>query len=99
MSEQAENRALRGAQRRIGAAFLLAAFATIPPSSEALAQASPAAGTSYLHALASLERHEVASLALTLGILVFAVVVSIAYLRTRMRASGALDQARGDIAR
>ncbi len=99
MSEQAENRALRGARRRIGAAFLLAAFAAIPLSCQALAQASLMPGSSYLHALASLERHEVASLALTLGILVFAVVVSIAYLRTRMRASGALDQAESEIAR
>ena len=99
MSEQAENRAERGARRRIGAAFLLASFAAIPLSSQALAQASPTAGTSYLHALASLERHEVASLALTLGVLVFAVVVSIAYLQTRVRASSALDQAQGEIAR
>lgn len=103
MSEQAENRAERGARRRIGAAFLLAFFAAIPLScqalAQALAQASPTPGTSYLHALASLERHEVASLALTLGILVFAVVVSIAYLRTRVRASGVTDQAQGEIAR
>lgn len=99
MSEQAKNRAERGARRRIGAAFLLASFAAIALPSQALAQASPTAGTSYLHALASLERHEVASLALTLGVLVFAVVVSIAYLQTRVRASSALDQAQGEIAR
>ena len=106
MSEQAENRALRGARRCNGAAFLFAAFAALPLSTRALAQAAPTPGSSYLHALASLEhalasleRHEVASLALTLGILVFAVVVSIAYLRTRARASGARDQAQGEIAR
>ena len=102
MSEQTENRALHGARRRIGAALLPASFAISLPSqalAQALAQASPAAGASYLHALASLERHEIASLALTLGVLVFAVVVSIAYLRARMRAAGALDQAQGEIAR
>ncbi len=99
MSEQAENRAERGARRRIGAAFLLASFAAISLSSQALAQVSLTPGASYLHALASLERHEVASLALTLGVIVFAVVVSIAYLRIRIRASGALDQAQGEIAR
>jgi len=106
MSEQAENRALRGARRCNGAAFLFAALAATPLSTRALAQAAPTPGSSYLHALASLEhalagleRHEVASLALTLGILVFAVVVSIAYLRTRARASGASELAQGEIAR
>ena len=99
MSEQPENRAQRGAQRRIGAAFLLAAFAVISLSSQALAQTSLRPATSYLHALASLERHEIVSLALTLGVLVFAVVVSIAYLQNGMRSAAALDQAKGEIAR
>src|SRR5436190_20925886 len=41
----------------------------------------------YLNALASLERHEFAALALTLAILCFAVVTAIALVRTRARAA------------
>jgi signal transduction histidine kinase len=47
----------------------------------------------------ALNRNEIASLSLTLGILVFAVVTAIAYLRTKSRAAGEHDAARREIAR
>src|SRR5262245_58286147 len=42
---------------------------------------------SYLTALLALDRHEIAALALTLGVLCFAVVTAILLLRTRERAA------------
>ncbi len=45
-----------------------------------------------LHALSTLDRHEIVSLALTLGVLVFAVTTAIALVRTRARFS---SEARG----
>jgi signal transduction histidine kinase len=52
-----------------------------------------------LHALATLDRHEIVSLALTLGVLVFAVTTAIALVRTRVRFSARLTAARHEIAR
>ena len=43
--------------------------------------------TAYLDAFAALDRHEIAALALTLGVILFAVVTAIALLRTRTRAA------------
>jgi hypothetical protein len=52
-----------------------------------------------LLALSTLDRHEIVSLALTLGILVFAVTTAIALVRTRARLSARLAAARHEIAR
>jgi hypothetical protein len=52
-----------------------------------------------LHALSTLDRHEIVSLALTLGVLVFAVTTAIALVRTRVRFSARLTAARHEIAR
>ncbi|HYS48626.1 MAG TPA: ATP-binding protein [Xanthobacteraceae bacterium] len=51
----------------------------------------------YAKAFAALERHEIAALALTLGIVCFAVVTAIALVRTRTRASRMQAAARADI--
>ena len=51
----------------------------------------------YVAALGTLERHELAALALTLGIIFFAVVTAIALLRTRARAASREAAARADI--
>src|SRR5947209_19198661 len=51
----------------------------------------------YVAALGTLERHELAALALTLGIIFFAVVTAIALVRTRARAASRDAAARADI--
>jgi signal transduction histidine kinase len=51
----------------------------------------------FLTAFAALERHEIAALALTLGVVCFAVVTAIALVRTRMRANEREAAARVDI--
>lgn len=51
----------------------------------------------YLSAFASLESHELAALALTLGVVLFAVVTSIMLVRTRQRAAAAETEARREI--
>jgi signal transduction histidine kinase len=51
----------------------------------------------YLSAFASLERHELAALALTLGVVLFAVVTAIMLVRTRQRAAANETEARREI--
>ena len=48
----------------------------------------------YLNAFAQLDSHEIAALALTLGVLLFAVVTAIMLVRTRLRLAEAIDDAR-----
>ena len=57
---------------------------------------SPLAGP-FVAALATLERHEIAALALTLGAIIFSVVTAIALVRTRNRAQQARAAARAEI--
>ncbi len=81
---------------RCGWLFALGAMWSAPA-----AAASPIRGATpvdlYLSAFASLERHELAALALILGVVLFAVVTSILLVRTRQRA-GAIDaEARREI--
>jgi signal transduction histidine kinase len=80
-------------------------FAAIPVAILADAAIAPAQAQEavpslldmYLSAMAGLERHEVVTLALTLGILCFAVVTAILLVRTRTRASHAEALARDEI--
>jgi signal transduction histidine kinase len=51
----------------------------------------------YFDAFAALERHEIAALALTLGVILFAVVTAIALVRTRTRAARALAGKQAEI--
>ncbi|MEA2951522.1 MAG: hypothetical protein QOJ96_1042 [Alphaproteobacteria bacterium] len=51
----------------------------------------------YIAAFASLDRHEIAALALTLGVLLFAVVTAVILVRTRARATQADMSARDEI--
>ena len=51
----------------------------------------------YLDTFASLDRHELAALALTLGVILFGVVTAIALLRTRWRTNQALAARQGEI--
>src|SRR4029078_3059189 len=52
----------------------------------------------YVDAVGALQKHEVTSLALTLGVLLFAVVTAIALVRTRLRAAAAEGSLRDKIA-
>ena len=51
----------------------------------------------YLEAVSLLERHELAALTLTLGVILFGVVTAIALLRTRMRTAGVLAAMQAEI--
>ena len=69
-----------------------------------LLQAEPASAASLTveilaRTISSLDRHEIASLTLTLGILVFAVTTAIALVRTRSRTAVKLAAAKNEIAR
>jgi hypothetical protein len=72
----------------------LAAFGASWPA-PALADGTPV--DLYISAFASLESHELAALALTLGIVLFAVVTAIMLVRTRQRAAAAETEARREI--
>src|SRR6202171_1427796 len=82
-------------------AFILAACALLeaPPAWAATPGPAPITLEAVLYALATLDRHEIVSLALTLGVLVFAVTTAIALVRTRVRFSARLTAARHEIAR
>jgi len=62
-----------------------AAFATLLPNTASAQGRLLHPVTDYFDAFASLERHELAALALTLGVILFAVATAIALLRTRSR--------------
>ena len=66
----------------------LAAFAPMPARAAAvsLPPIHLQSFDAYVDAFASLDRHEVAALVLTLGVLVFAVTTAILLVRTRLRA-------------
>src|SRR5262245_30607650 len=70
---------------RVGIAAI--ALAALPFAAAATEDAPPEVSTvdAYLSAFALLDRHELAALALTLGILCFAVVTAILLVRTRTR--------------
>lgn len=53
--------------------------------------------SAYLNALVSLDRHEMAALGLTLGVIAFGVVTSVMLVRTRRRAASAEANARREI--
>src|SRR5262249_14232354 len=82
----------------------LAALATALPAlccgtaaaQDAGGSAEPTLITAYVSAFWQLDRHEVAALALTLGILCFAVVTAILLVRTRRRLADVHADARGE---
>jgi signal transduction histidine kinase len=78
-------------------AIALAAFSIVPSAAAYAQAAAPANVDLYLNAFASLDRHEIAALALTLGVVLFAVVTSIMLVRTRQRAATAEIASRNEI--
>src|SRR5579885_1993491 len=90
---------LRAMRRNIGTAswlFACAGVLSVLPADRANAQAFRL--QEIPQALANLDRHELAQLALTLGILFFAVKTAIALVRTRARMDLRLAQAKREIA-
>src|SRR5579885_3060873 len=90
---------LRAMRRNIGTAswlFACAGVLSVLPADRANAQAFRL--QEIPQALANLDRHELAQLALTLGILCFAVTTAIALVRTRARMDLRLAQAKREIA-
>jgi signal transduction histidine kinase len=77
----------------------LVALAAVSPFSTAAAAAAKNATPVdlYISAFSSLESHELAALALTLGVVLFAVVTSIMLVRSRQRAAAAEAEARREI--
>src|SRR5262249_47141786 len=84
---------------RIGLAGVACGFASMPAHAEApdVPPINLQLLDAYVDAFAALDRHEVAALVLTLGVLVFAVTTAILLVRTRMRAIATEGRARDRI--
>ena len=79
-------------------ALAAAAAAALSPASALAADRAPLDMIdAYLEALSTLERHEIAALALTLGVILFAVVTAITLVRTRRSAAQALADRQAEI--
>src|SRR5262249_57193755 len=94
----------RGAFRPVGCASFLAkpvtaALAGAPPRSAVAEPRLLAEVDRYVAGLAQLHRHELAALALVVGVVSFAVVTAIGLLRTRTRAQSAAAADRAEIVR
>src|SRR6266581_9633015 len=88
----------RHPRRRRFRKSVLAAIPALAPATAALADdRTGSIAAAYPAAFAALERLEIAGLALTLGVIFFAVVTAIALVRTRARAVRADADARVEI--
>jgi signal transduction histidine kinase len=81
--------------RRSGFGALVASLPIAPIEVRAESLLRPSNG--WLESAALIERPELAALALTLGVIVFAVIASVALVRTRLRAAAAESSARAEI--
>jgi signal transduction histidine kinase len=86
-----------GPRRRGAVAATIAVVATAWPAAALAAEARRSPFETVTTAFATLERHEIAALALTLGVVFFAVVTAIALVRTRARANERDAAARAEI--
>jgi signal transduction histidine kinase len=84
-------------QRHGGFARTLAGATILFPGPALAERMSSQVIGDYFDAFAALERHEIAALALTLGVILFAVVTAIALLRARARAAHALAAKQAEI--
>jgi len=91
-----ERKALKAAGLLVCAGILLASLGNAA-SAQAVSQEAPTL-QNIVHSLLNLDRHQLAQLALTLGILVFAVTTAIALVRTRDRMNLHLASAKREIA-
>ncbi len=78
-------------------ACIVAAAILLPETASAEPPPALRPVTDYIDAFAALDRHEVAALALTLGVILFAVATAIALLRTRARADQRLADRQAEI--
>jgi signal transduction histidine kinase len=79
------------------ATALAAVAAAFPDAAHAAERLSSQMIDDYVDAFSVMERHEIAALALTLGVILFAVVTAIALLRTRRRAAETLADKQAEI--
>jgi signal transduction histidine kinase len=77
--------------------MVCAALPTVTAVAPAAAQGGGGTLQTYIEAFADMQRHEIAALALTLGILLFAVVTAVSLVRTRRRAGEGEAAARDEI--
>ncbi len=87
-----------GAERHTKAPGLPAALLGVTLTFPQPAVAAPAVVDIVFRTVAALDRHEIVSLALTLGVLLFAVVTAIALVRTRSHAATKLAETRREAA-
>src|SRR4051794_9200638 len=78
-------------------ACMIGAATLLPETVMAEARPTLRPVTDYVDAFVTLERHEIAAIALTLGIILFAVATAIALLRTRSRAAHQLAARQAEI--
>lgn len=90
---RAMERAIHAAIRLLACVSLAFLALRIEP-----ATAEPLSLETLAHSLSNLDRHELAQLALTLGVLFFAVTTAIALVRTRARMETRLGAAKREIA-
>ena len=74
-----------GIRAALAAVAPSAFFPSLARAAEATGRSEPSTFEAYVAALLSLDRHEIAALTLTLGVLCFAVVTAILLVRTRGR--------------
>src|SRR5256885_7934581 len=82
---------------RFDQAWGIVAATLLPGTASAESRPTLRPITDYLDAFTALNRHEIAALALTLGVILFAVATAIALLRTRKRAAARLARRRVEI--
>lgn len=81
----------------LATAILLALAVITPAKAQAFSSFDPAIVEKYIAAFQALNRHEIVGLALTLGVLFFAVMTAILLVRTRLRAAEAETSFRNEI--
>jgi signal transduction histidine kinase len=84
-------------RRGFSTAGVLVPLILLPQQARAEPHPALPSVTAYLEALAALDGHELAALALTLGVILFAVATAIALLRTRTRAAEKLTAKQAEI--
>src|SRR4051794_13107171 len=80
-----------------GQACVVAAATLLPQTASAQSRPTLRPIADYIYAVVTLERHEIAALALSLGIILFAVATAIAFVRTRTRAARQLADRQAEI--
>ena len=89
--------ATRPLHGRFGQSFVTVAVTLLPQTASAEPRPTLRPLVDYIEAFAALDGHEIAALALTLGVILFAVATGIALVRTRRRAAQELTDRQAEI--